>query len=228
MLLDDELAKFRDVPDPLSGVTAEPPVNVRLPARRPTRSELSRVRRVALGVGVAWLGAELLVAGVRSDAAQVPLGYWVALGALPLVAGVICVVAALSGGRLGLGLRVTLLASLALVAPALYAACGYVLSPPHPSAELGNFEHGVLCMNIALAWTLLPLIAAGLGLRRAFAGNAVVRSAVLGAGAGLIVSVTSTLRCPLAGAWHVALSHGGAVVLTALLGAVLLSRVTRA
>jgi hypothetical protein len=227
-MLDDDLAKLREIPDPLSGVNAEPPAGVRLPAARPTRSDVARSRRLALAVGSAWLVAQLLITGVRPDVAAVPFGYWLALGAVPLAAGVICMVAAVSGGRLGLGQRVALLTALSLIAPAAYAVCGYVLSPPYPSAPLASFEHGVFCLNIALAWTALPLIAAGVALRRSFAGQVVLRSAAFGAGAGLIVSVTSTLRCPLSGALHVALSHGGAVVLTALLGALVLSRVTRA
>jgi hypothetical protein len=135
--------------------------------------------------------------------------------------------AALSPGRLGLGARVTLLAALALALPVAFTASSYALSPPYPDAPLGSFKHGVFCFNIAIAWTLLPLIAAGLALRSTFVSRAVWRSALIGLGAGLIVATTSMLRCPLSGAWHMALSHGGAVMASAVLGAFVLSRVTR-
>ena len=65
-------------------------------------------------------------------------------------------------------------------------------------------------------------------LRNTFVTRAVWRSALVGAGAGLIVAATSMLRCPLSGAWHNTFSHAGAVVASAILGALVLSRITRA
>jgi hypothetical protein len=226
-MLDDDLQKLREIPDPLAGLVALP-AEVRPPERRPTRKDHARARRVGLAVGSAWLAAQLLVAGIRPDVEHVPLSYWIEFGVAPLAAGALCFVAALSSGRIGAGQRVTLLATLSLLAPLLYTLSGYLLAPPYAGAPIGDLKHGVSCLNVALAWTLLPLLAAGVALRRSFIGRPVLRSALLGAGAGLIVSVISTLRCPLSGALHVALSHGGAVIVTALLGAVLLSRVTRA
>lgn len=227
-MLDDDLEKLREIPDPLAGQDPVPAAEVRPPERRRTRKDTARARKIGLAVGSAWLGAQLLVTGIRPDFGHVPLSYWIEFGVAPLAAGALCFVAALSSGRIGVGQRVTLLATLSLLAPLLYTLSGYFLSPPYADAPLGDFKHGVFCLNIALAWTLLPLLAAGFALRRSFVGRSVLRSALIGAGAGLIVSVTSTLRCPLSGALHVALSHGGAVIVTALLGALLLSRVTRA
>jgi len=145
----------------------------------------------------------------------------------PVVAGLLCVAAGASPGRMGLGVRVGVLATLALVLPLVFTLSGYALSPPYPDAPLGEFKHGVFCFDIAIAWTVVPLVAAGLALRSRFVTRAPWRSALVGAGAGLIVAATSFLRCPVSGAWHVALSHGGAVVASALLGAFLLARATR-
>jgi hypothetical protein len=114
-----------------------------------------------------------------------------------------------------------------MLAPVAFMVSSFALSPPYPEAPLGLFKHGVFCFNIAIAWTLLPLVAAGVALRSSFVSRAVWRSALVGLGAGLIVATTSMLRCPLSGAWHMALSHGGAVLASALLGAFVLSRVTR-
>jgi hypothetical protein len=215
------------IPDPLS---AAPPMALAAPAPArsgPTRAELRRARKLAVLVGGGWLAGQLAITGIRPDMAKVPLGYTLACGVAPLVAGLICLLAALSPGRLGLGPRVGVLAALALVAPLTFALSGYTLSPPYPEAPLGSFKHGVFCFNIAIAWTLLPLIAAGLSLRSSFVSRAAWRSSLIGAGAGLIVATTSMLRCPLSGAWHMALSHGGAVVASALLGAFVLARATR-
>jgi hypothetical protein len=198
-------------------------------SRRPgrTRGDIRRARTLALLVGGGWLAGQLAITGIRPDMADVPLGYTLACGVVPFLAGVICLVAALSPGRLGLGARVAALAGLAVIAPLGFTLSGYVLSPPYPAAPLGSFKHGVFCFSIAIAWTLLPLIAAGVALRGSFVSKALWRSALVGAGAGLIVATTSMLRCPLSGAWHMALSHGGAVIASALLGAFVLARVTR-
>jgi hypothetical protein len=171
--------------------------------------------------------AQLGVAGIREDMRQVPLLYTVVLGVAPAVAGLLCIVAAASPGRMGLGIRVGALAGLALVLPLGFMLSGYALSPPYLDAPAGAFKHGIFCFNIALAWTAVPLVAAGLALRGAFVTRAGWRSALVGAGAGLVVAATSFLRCPLSSPWHVALSHGGAVVACALLGAFVLARVTR-
>jgi hypothetical protein len=183
---------------------------------------------VAALVGGGWIAAQLAVAGLRGDFARVPVAYTLAFGVAPILAGLLCLFAAITPGRLGLGARVTLLASLSLAFPALFAVCNYAFSPPYPEAPLGLFMNGVFCFNIAIAWTLLPLIAAGFALRSTFVTRAVWRSALVGAGAGLIVAATSMLRCPLSGSLHNAFSHGGAVIASALLGAFVLSRITRA
>jgi hypothetical protein len=128
---------------------------------------------------------------------------------------------------MGLGMRVGALAGLAVVLPLGFMLSGYALSPPYAEAPGGGFKHGVFCFNIALAWTTVPLLAAGLALRGSFVTRAGWRSALVGAGAGLVVAATTFLRCPVSSAWHVALSHGGAVVVSALLGAFVLARITR-
>jgi hypothetical protein len=217
------------IPDPLSDEQRSRPAVPSLPLRPgPSRTELTRARRVAMLVAAGWIGTQLAIAGIRGDIARVPLGYTVAFGVAPVFAGVLCLFAAVSPGRLGLGARVTVLASLALAFPALFVVANYVFSPPYPDAPLGVFANGVFCFNIAMAWTLLPLVAAGFALRGTFVTRATWRSALVGAGAGLVVAATSMLRCPLSGAWHNGLGHGGAVIASALLGALVLSRVTRA
>jgi hypothetical protein len=192
-----------------------------------TRGERSRARKLALLVAGGWLAGQLAITGIRWDMGEVPLGYSLACGVAPFLAGLVCLIAALRPGRLGLGSRVGMLAGLAVVAPLIFTISNYALSPPYPEAPLGSFKNGVFCFNIAIAWTLLPLLAAGISLKGSFVSRAGWRSALVGAGAGLIVATTSMLRCPLSGAWHMALSHGGAVIASALLGAFVLARVTR-
>lgn len=218
------------IPDPLAGRQAPlpplPPVGARLPSR--TRAEHQRARALALSVSVAWVIGQVLVLGVRGDLSRIPLGYLVALGGAPVVAGALCLVAAVSAGRLGVGARVGLLAALSLLSPAAFVL-GALLGPmPYADAAVGDLRGGVVCFNIAVAWTIVPLLLAGLALRGTFVARSVWRSAALATAAGLAAAAAITLHCPTAGALHVGLGHGGAIVASALLGAFVLSRVTRA
>jgi hypothetical protein len=85
-----------------------------------------------------------------------------------------------------------------------------------------------MCGNLALGWSAVPLLAAALGLRGAFAAGALWRSALVGTACGLGAAVAAQVRCPITGAWHIVLAHGGVVVIAALLGAFLLPRATQA
>ncbi|HSU39391.1 MAG TPA: NrsF family protein [Polyangiaceae bacterium] len=223
-----ELPDFESIPDPGAKSAPLPPrPRPVLSSRGPTRRDLTHGRRIALLVSAGWIGAQLAASGLRGDLARVPLGYTFGFAVVPVVAGLVCLIAATTPGRLGLGARVTVLATLALALPATFAVVSYVFSPPYAGAPAGEFKYGVLCFNVALAWTLLPLIAAGIALRGTFVTRATLRSALVGAAAGLVVSATSMLRCPLSDSWHMALSHGGAVIAAALFGATVLARVTR-
>lgn len=224
------LPPFDGIPDPLPDalprLPALPSATVRRPSR--TRAELGRARTVALVVSGGWFTGQLLLLGVRGDFAELPLGYVVAFGVAPIVAGAACVLAAESAGRLGLGARVGLLAALSLLSPAAFVLGALLAPAPYAAAATGDFRDGAFCFHMALAWTVLPLLAAGLALRGTFVGRAGWRSAALGAGAGLLAAAAITLHCPLPGPVHVGLGHGGAALASALLGGFVLSRVTRA
>lgn len=221
---DADLAR---IPDPLG---ASPLTTLAAARARPgpERAERRRRTRLAWLVAGGWVLGQLAVAGIRGDMSRVPLAYTVACAGGPIVAGAICFIAAVAPGRLGLGARIGVLTTLALLMPLAFVVSGYALSPPYVGAPSGTMVNGVFCFNIALAWTLLPLIAAGLALRGAFAARAGVRSALVGLAGGLFVATTSMLRCPLSDPWHMALSHGGAVLASALIGALVLAKVTRA
>jgi hypothetical protein len=218
------------IPDPLSD--AAPPLPALSPAhaRRPsrTRAELSRARAVALVVSVGWLFGQLLVLGARGDLGRVPAAYVLAFGVAPIVVGALCLVSASSAGRLGLGARTGLLAGLALLPPLAFVFGALVVPPPYAGAAGGDFRDGVFCFHMAVAWTVLPLLSAGVALRGTFVGRSAWRSAALGTATGLTAAAVITLHCPLSSSLHVALGHGGAVVASALLGAFALSRITRA
>jgi hypothetical protein len=218
------------VPDPLSDAAPPLPALTPVGARRPsrTRAQLASARAVALVVSLGWLFGQLLVLGARGDLSRVPLVYVLAFGVAPIVVGALCVLAAGSAGRLGLGARTGLLAGLALFPPLAFVLAALFASPPYAAAASGDFRDGVFCFHMAVAWTVLPLLSAGVALRGTFVGRSGWRSAALGTAAGLIAAAVITLHCPLSGSFHVGLGHGGAVIASALLGAFALSRVTRA
>jgi hypothetical protein len=218
------------IPDPLAGEPAPLPPLPSVGALRPsrTRAQLRRAGTLTLVTSLAWLFGQLVVLGVRGDLSLVPAGYLVALAGLPVVAGAVCLLAAVSAGRLGVGARTGLLAALALLSPAAFVL-GALLGPmPYEQAAVGDFRAGVVCFQITIAWTILPLLLAGFVLRGTFVGSSVWRSAALATGAGLVAAAVITLHCSTSGPLHVGLGHGGAVVASALLGAFVLSRITRA
>jgi hypothetical protein len=224
------LPSFDGIPDPLADgaapLPALPPIRARRRSR--TRAELRRARGIALLVSAGWLFGQLLVLGTRGDLAQVPAGYLVAFGVAPVVAGALCVLSAGSAGRLGVGARASLLAGLALLPPLAFVLGAMVGSPPYAGAGVGNFRDGAFCFHLAVAWTVLPLLLAGFALRGTFVGRSGLRSATLGTAAGLVAAAVITLHCPLSDPFHVGLGHGAAIVASALIGAFVLSRVTRA
>jgi hypothetical protein len=83
-------------------------------------------------------------------------------------------------------------------------------------------------MDITLSWAAAPLLVMALALRRAFAAQAVGRSALVGSALGLLSGAAINLHCPNVEPWHLLAGHSIPVALAALLGAFLLVRWTRA
>jgi hypothetical protein len=224
------LPPFERIPDPLEGAAPDlPPLPpLRAFPRSRTRDELRRAVATALVLGTAWLGGQLALMGIRGDLAQLPRGYLLAFGVLPVIAGVLCLLSAVSAGRLGLGARTALLAGLSLFTPLAFVF-GAALGPlPYAGAAEGDFRDGVVCFHLVVAWTLVPLVLAGFALRATFVGRAGFRAAALGSGAGLLAAAAITWHCSIPGSLHVGFGHGGAILASVLLGALVLARVTRA
>lgn len=214
---------FNDIPDLPVETTkaAEAPDAarwLRVHGSPATRAEVARARRVALALSVGWLGIQFFAFGAREDLKRLPTRYTALLIVTPLVAGVVAIVLAVRPGRLGLGSRALLVSGLALLGPLGFMLLGLFTPPPYAHGEVGNLMFGAYCLNCTVAWALLPMVAAGLALRGSFAAGSAWRSALLGVGCGLIAAGLFTLHCPVVGPWHVALAHGGAVLIAALIG----------
>jgi hypothetical protein len=178
---------------------------------------------------VGWLAAHLAVYGVRRDFSTLPFPYIAAQILVPFVVSAASLSIALGRGRLGLGWKIGLVSVVAVLGPVSF--CVIAAGAPVPRAlepAASSLVGTVLCFDITVAWAAVPLFAAAIVLRGAFAGGALWRSALLGAAIGLFVGATMNLHCPNVAPVHVLFGHGLAVVLATLLGAFALVRRTRA
>jgi hypothetical protein len=227
-----DLSFLNEIPDPMDGAPAPAPgpgVPPRSTTASPTRSATRRRRGAALGVSLAWLATHLAVYGIRADFQQLPLGYVVAQIALPFAFGAASLLVAAAPGRLGLGLGIGIIASLALLGPLSFWLFAAALHPPYDAAGGDGFWLGSLvCLDITLAWAAAPLLFAALALRRAFPAGAAWRSALVGSALGLLSGAAINLHCPNVDPAHLLAGHGIPVVAAALVGALVVARWARA
>lgn len=211
-------ALLGEIPDP--AVPARQAAPLRLPSLpgTPTRQVVQSRRVAALIGGLSWLGMHLAVYGIRTDLTGLPFTYVAAQIALPVLLATGSLVVALGSGKRGLGLKIGLVSTLAILGPASF--CMIALGAPIPRVpEPGTLIDTVLCFDITIAWVAVPLLCAAITLRGAFAAGARWRSALVGAGIGLFAGATMNLHCPNVAPAHMLLGHGLAVVVAATLGA---------
>jgi hypothetical protein len=227
----DFLAQLGEIPDPAatrapaSGLPRAP----YLDAETPTRAVARRRRVAALTGGLSWLGVHLAVYGVRTDLGELPPAYVAAQILLPVLLSVGSLWVALGSGALGLGARVALVSTLAVLGPVSFCLLALGAPPPRAADVGGNpLIDTVLCFDLTVAWVAVPLVAAVVALRGAFVAGARWRSALLGGAIGLFAGATMNLHCPNVAPLHMLFGHGLAVVIAAALGGLVLSLRTRA
>jgi hypothetical protein len=226
----DLFTRFSEIPEP-AGDGGVPLPRPRAPATvaAPERTTVRKQRLAALLASVAWVGTHLTVYGIRNDFERVSPLYVVAQVLLPFVLAIASLVVAVAPGRLGLGMKIGLISTLALLGPATFCLIAFGSPPPYAVPEGAGSLIGVLvCFDITVAWAAMPLLLAVLSLRGAFAAGSRLRSALVGAAAGLFAGATMNLHCPNVSSLHVLLGHGLPVVLAAAAGAVFLAFRTRA
>jgi hypothetical protein len=226
----DFLVQLAEIPDPAAEGTASPAV-LRTPhlTATPTRAG-ARHRRVAALLGsLAWLGAHVAISGVRTDFKTLPPMYVGAQILLPLLLATSSLFVALAPGKLGLGAKIALISTLAVLGPTSFCLIGAGAPPPRaPEPSASPLIETVLCFDLTVAWIAVPLLAAAVTLRGAFAAGARWRSALVGAGIGLFAGATMNLHCPNVAPSHVLLGHGLAVLIATVLGALVLALRARA
>lgn len=219
---DPELAALLgEIPDPAAPASPAAPLRLpSLPATAP-RQVVQRRRAAALIGGLSWLGAHLAVYGIRTDLSGLPFTYVAAQIVLPAALATASLMVALGSGKLGLGLKIGMVSTLAVLGPASF--CFIALGAPVPRVhEPAALVDTLLCFDITVAWVAVPLLCAAITLRGAFAAGARWRSALVGAGIGLFAGATMNLHCPNVAPAHMLLGHGFAVVIAAALGALAL------
>lgn len=228
----NDLSLLKEIPDPVAGTPPASPVTPpRFSAMAPSavRSRTRRMRRLALGLSVAWVVAHLSIYGLRGDLQHLPPLYLLLQVGLPALLGALSLWLALAPGRLGLGLHVRIISALAVLGPLSFWLLAAGLPAPYADGQPASFWlSALLCMDITLAWAAAPLLLAALALRRAFPSAALWRSALVGAAVGLSCGAAINLHCPSVNPGHLVAGHGVPLALAALLGGLVVSRWARA
>lgn len=227
----NDLSFLKEIPDPVAGA---PPAPAAPPPRlaagtSPVRRSTRRSRYLALGVSALWLVAHLSVYGLRGDLQRLPPLYLALQVGMPALLGALSLGLALAPGRLGLGVRVKVVAGLAVLGPLTFWLLAAGVPAPYAEGQLANFWlSSLICLDITLAWASAPLLLAALALRRAFPSAALWRSALVGAAVGLLCGAAINLHCSSVNQGHLLAGHGAPIALATLLGGLLVSRWSRA
>jgi hypothetical protein len=195
----------------------------------PARALVRKRRLAALTGSVAWLLTHLAVYGIRSDFHGLPPLYVAAQILVPFFVAVASLFAALSYGKLGLGLKIGLISGLVILGPLAFCLIAFGAPAPYVSGPGAASLLGILvCFDITVAWTAVPLLCAALALPGAFATGVRWRSALVGAAVGLFAGAAMNLHCPNVAPLHVLMGHGLPVIVATILCAVVLGYRTRA
>jgi hypothetical protein len=230
---------------PALGARAEAMLRALSPVRPASRfKELA----VVAGASLVMAAAGVLASGDAHDAAegagfslvprtlhvgaQVRQVSWAWLAAVGLgwsIGFVACLTAAMMPGRRSM-LPDPLRATLAmLVGPAAMVAFGATLAGwgagPLPSWQ-GELRHGLSCLFTGLETAAVPFLGGAFVLRNTLPIDTRAVGAALGAAGGALGALALHLRCG-SGGMHVAVAHGGAAVVGALLGGAILPRIVR-
>lgn len=239
-----DLSFLDQIPDPIPGeqrhdeerhagksdgaAPAPPRLAARLPIASLDRTQTRRRRWLALALSSTWVVTHVLVYGVRQDLSSLPAGYVAMQIGLPIAVAAASLSVALAPGKLGLGLGLGGIATLALLGPLSFWLSALATPSPIPAQSDAGLSAALVCFDITLLWSALPLVAAAFGLRRSFASQALWRSALIGAAAGLFSGAAINLHCSNGDPLHMAFGHGLPVLLGALVGAFVLARWLRA
>jgi hypothetical protein len=222
-----DLDRIHDVPDPLSDLGDElgarplPPLRAAVMAS-PTRSNVANLRAFALGAALVYEFMWLVIMHKRADLHTLGAVKLLLEASIPIGAAVLAFTAAAAPGERGLGEPKARLATLVILAPALFVAATVALSSVTPVGEMDTGSFWVHCLR-CFAWTSLysagPMVFAGWAFRRSFVVAPAWRTAALAIGCAAMGAATMTFVCSVGTPAHVLIGHGGAMFVGAIAGA---------
>jgi hypothetical protein len=184
----------------------------RVPATRP--GSWGRRLAVGTGAGVLWLGAMLVMKGIRHDWSELPCGSSVlTLGGL-VASAALATGVALRRGRAMVGAGAGLLAAAVWGLPVVLAVLVSVVDPRGPStwdtaphAHPATVGNAIGCIEMTLV-VALPLVGLGVMLLRGLTlARPWIVGACLGLGAATWAHMVVRLHCPRGGAAHALVGH---------------------
>jgi hypothetical protein len=189
----------------------------------PTRSQTLRARAWLFACGVVGaLAIFFIKGGLRMTSRPPSLVVLTSLGTAVIVGTGMAVL--LTRGRDMRGRPWTALVAAALLATAGFLAWKFGVSALYGLTERWPDRPGFRCLRLSVAMGALPLCAALLSWRRTRSITPLATGAAFGAGAGLGSTVLVDLWCPVAYLPHLLIGHVLPIVVLALLGGVLGSR----
>ena len=194
----------------------------------PTRAEVRRARVWLFGCGIVGaLAIFLLEGGVRMASRPPSLVALTSLGTAVIVGTGMWML--LTRGRSALGRPVSWLLAAAVVTSVLFVAWRYGVSAFYGDAQIARWaaRPGYRCLALSVVTGALPLLGALLSWRRTVPVSPLATGAAFGAGAGLGSALLVDLWCPVSYLPHLLLGHLLPIVVLALLGGVLGSRLLR-
>jgi hypothetical protein len=222
-------ARLRDLP-PADPPPLSPELEAMLADLRPvrTRRPWLDLLKVA-GISLAYASAFLAIVRMRREIDDVPVWWMVTVGLAWLIGFGSMTYLAIVPRRGSVMPRWRLVGIGAVVVGLGFVGAGLMMHPmSDQSTELGlaRIHHGHACLEIGLATAVVPVILGALVLRGAMPVGDRWTAAGLGAAGGSLGGLVLHLHCPIADGWHLGLVHGGVVVISALLSAALVPRVT--
>jgi hypothetical protein len=210
--MDFDLDKLGEIADPFDlEVPPRPaPVLAAIPRTSHWRSA------VVLAAVALLLAAWVSRTGVASRPALTPVVAFCAFG-LPVCASVLAFAGFRHRGRLGIGLQMSQLVTIAVI-----ATLGFIVSvvmTPSSGGDVFTLKSMLGCAVMSTALAALPLVGGFVAFRRTLVGNAAVRMLLFGLGCALIGALLIRVHCTQESVAHLLLGHGVALPAFGLLGA---------
>jgi hypothetical protein len=203
-----------------SEVPAAPPLSDELArelaAMEPVRSRVPGLQlAVVLAVSLLYAVALIALSGIRRDLGELPWLYLVGSGLLWLgsFAAILYLVVVPPRGHVMPRPRTA--AAVAGIAALLIVGLGLLM--PVAGASDGGLRGP--CARWGLAGAVVPIALAAVAVRGAIPVGSRWAAAALGAAGGALGGLVLHLHCPLGGALHLGVVHGGLVVIAALVSA---------